>query len=176
MDSIIQAFLSCWLTMLGLKRETPESWHRERLTDELQEFQEAKGAVEKLSEESDVFFCISRARHDGFPLEPSPTFWTRRNALVYTYMVLKLTSRWLFYLVAAWCCGVPTWMSVREVVNPSKDVKLERVAGRHGIDPAKFKRVGKRLLRVWPLQPETDVSKGRSRPLMRVGMDAFWTK
>jgi hypothetical protein len=42
---------------------------------------------------------------------------------------------------------------VREVVNPSKDHKLDEVASRYQIDPVEFKRVGRQLRRVWPLLP-----------------------
>ena len=50
-------------------------------------------------------------------------------------------------------CKEGDWKAVREVVNPSKDSKLREVAARHGIDPGRFERVGKRLRRVWPLLP-----------------------
>ena len=49
--------------------------------------------------------------------------------------------------------GAPRYDLVREVVNPSKDYKLDEVASRHQIDPVQFKQVGGRLRRVWPLLP-----------------------
>ena len=40
-----------------------------------------------------------------------------------------------------------------EVINPAKDAKLDAVAARHQICPIRFRRVGGRLRRVWPLLP-----------------------
>ena len=50
-------------------------------------------------------------------------------------------------------CNTPHYDSVREVVNPSKDQKLEKVAARYQIDPVEFKRVASNLRKVWPLLP-----------------------
>ena len=68
-------------------------------------------------------------------------------------MMAKFTLRWIFYRVAAIICNAPHYDLVREVVNPSKDQKLEEVATRHHIDPVEFKRVGSKLRQVWPLLP-----------------------
>ena len=68
-------------------------------------------------------------------------------------MLAKFTLRWKFYRIAAIMCNAPRPDLVREVVNPSKDQKLEQVASRHQIDPVKFKIVGRRLLQIWPLLP-----------------------
>lgn len=68
-------------------------------------------------------------------------------------MLAKYTLRWQFYRVAALLCHAPYYASVREVVNPSKDRKLEEVASRHQIDPVTFKPVGGKLRRFWPLLP-----------------------
>jgi hypothetical protein len=53
--------------MLGLNKQ-PQAWHVERFVEEQQELLEAKGAWERLSEQSDVFFTIIRAEFDGHPL------------------------------------------------------------------------------------------------------------
>jgi hypothetical protein len=50
-------------------------------------------------------------------------------------------------------CRAPRYDLVCGVVNPSKDHKLDEVASRHQVDPVEFKRVGRRLRRVWPLLP-----------------------
>ena len=55
--------------------------------------------------------------------------------------------------MAALLSGAPDAATVREVVNPAKDSKLDEVAVRHGIDLAVFRRVGRRLRCVWPLLP-----------------------
>jgi len=147
------ALLKRWHGMLGLSRQSPASWYRDRLREELRERRTAKTPCQKLSEASDVFFSSSRAQYDGFPTRKMPPFVTSRHALVYAYMLVKFTLRWQFYRTAAIICNAPHYDSVREVVNPSKDGKLEEVASRHQIDPVEFKRVGRRLRQVWPLLP-----------------------
>ncbi|KAF5350832.1 hypothetical protein D9757_013533 [Collybiopsis confluens] len=137
--------------MLGLERQSPPSWYKDRLREELQERMSAKTSLGKLSETSDVYFTVIRAHLDGFPVKKIPTFSVFRLAPVYMYMLAKFTLRWGFYRTAAVLCRAPH--PVREVVNPSKDEKLGVVALRHHIDPEQFKRVGRRLRKIWPLLP-----------------------
>ena len=145
--------LKRWHKMLGLSRQSPPSWYRDRLQEELRERRNAKTRWQKLSEASDVFFSSTRARYDGFPVRKLPPFVTSRHLLVYAYMLAKFTSRWKFYRTAAIICNTPHYDTVREVVNPSKDQKLEEVASHHQIDPVEFRRVGRQLRKVWPLLP-----------------------
>ncbi|KAI2604630.1 hypothetical protein GGR54DRAFT_454123 [Hypoxylon sp. NC1633] len=149
---MIKRLLHRWHGLLGLPRQSPPSWYRDRLHEEQQERQAAATSLEKLSETADVFFSISRASYDGFPVGPLPPV-ALRNVHIYAYMLGKFTSRWAFYRVTAFLCGAPDYCTVREVVNPSKDRKLDEVASRHQVDPGKFKRIGRRLRRVWPLFP-----------------------
>jgi hypothetical protein len=139
--------------LLGLSRQSPPSWYRDRLQEELRERRIAETFWQKLGETSDVFFAISRARYDGFPVYKLPPFVASRHGLVYAYMMAKYTLRWNFYRTAAILCNVPRYDLMREVVNPSKDHKLDEVASRHQIDPVEFKRVSRQLRRVWPLLP-----------------------
>lgn len=148
----LSALLRRWHKMLGLQLQSPPSWYKDRLREELGERRMALTRLQKLSETSDVFFAIIRAHHDGFPVRKIPPFAPFRHTLVYAYMLGKYTLRWGFYRTAAILCRAP-YHSVREVVNPSKDEKLHVVALRHHIDPEVFKRVGRRLRRVWPLLP-----------------------
>jgi len=151
MRPTVDVLLRRWHGMLGLSRQSPPSWYRDRLREELQERRIAKTPWQKLSETSDVFFSISRAQYDGFPVRKLPPFVASRHVLVYAYMLAKYTLRWKFYRTAAILCNAPHSDLVREVVNPSKDHKLDEVASRHQIDPVEFKRVGRQLRRVWPL-------------------------
>ncbi|KAF8848882.1 hypothetical protein BDZ45DRAFT_255111 [Acephala macrosclerotiorum] len=153
MPPIGSRLLKRWHGMLGLSRQSPPSWYRDRLREELRELQIANTTWQKLSETSDVFFSISRARYDGFPVRKLPTFVASRHFLVYAYMMAKYTSRWKFYRTAAALCNAPHCDLVREVVNPSKDHKLDEVASRHQINPVEFGRVARQLRRVWPLLP-----------------------
>lgn len=147
------ALMRRWHRMLGLSRQSPPSWYRDRLREELRERRTANTPWQKLSETSDVFFSISRAQYDGFSVRKLPPFVASRHILVYAYMLAKYTLRWKFYRTAAILCHAPHYDLVREVVNPSKDHKLDEVASRHQIDPVEFKRVGRQLRRVWPLLP-----------------------
>lgn len=147
------ALLKRWHQMLNLSRQSPSSWHRDRLREELLEHRLAKTPWQKLSEAADVFFSISRAQYDGFPIRKLPPFIASRHVFVYAYMLAKFTLRWNFYRRAAIMCKASHYDSVREVVNPAKDRKLAEVASRHQIDPGEFKRVGRKLRQVWPLLP-----------------------
>jgi len=139
--------------MLNLAHQSPASWHTARATEEIEELLEAPNRIYRLSETTDVFFAISRAKYDGFPIESIPSFpETFPRSIVYPYMIWKYTARWALYKAVAKFCG-GDWKNMREVVNPGKDSKLVEVALRHNIDPVKFVKVGRRIRRVWPLLP-----------------------
>jgi hypothetical protein len=72
MRPTVDALLKRWHGMLGLSRQSPPSWYRDRLRKELRERWTAKTPWQKLSETSDVFFPISRARTMGFPCGSCP--------------------------------------------------------------------------------------------------------
>lgn len=143
--------LTRWHRMLNLRRYPP-SFHRERLAEELAEVAKATGLINRLSETSDVLFTISRARFEGHPVGALPPL-AAQTAPAYAYMLAKFTSRWAFYLTAAYIADRGRCGAVREVVNPWKDEKLAAVAKRHGLEPVGFSRVAMALRRVWPLLP-----------------------
>jgi len=153
MQRWLDAALRRWHRMLGLSLQSPPSWYRDRLREELHERRCASTSLQRLSETSDVYFSIIRARYDGFPIRNLPPFQFSKHTFVYAYMVAKYSLRWGFYRTAAILCRAPRYYSIREVVNPAKDSKLDEVAARHQIDPDKFKWIGRRLRRVWPLLP-----------------------
>ncbi|KAB5533372.1 hypothetical protein GE09DRAFT_359541 [Coniochaeta sp. 2T2.1] len=150
---VLNSFLRRWHRMLGLPRQTPTTWYRDRVREELKERRSATTRIHRLSETADVFFAISRARHDGIYAWNLPPFVASRHLPVYVYMVAKYTSRWSFFRAAALVCKAPRPLTVREVINPAKDRKLDEVAARHGVDPVRFRMVGGRLRWVWPLLP-----------------------
>ncbi|KAI0163866.1 hypothetical protein GGR57DRAFT_268489 [Xylariaceae sp. FL1272] len=141
-----------WHGLLGLPPQSPASWHRDRVREELREYRAARTRLEKLSEAADVVFSLSRAEYDGFLIRRLPRS-ASRHLLLHGYMMAKFTSRWLFYRTLAFFCGAACYATMREVVNPAKDQKLEQVALRHRIEPDKFIRIGRRLRQVWPLLP-----------------------
>lgn len=148
-----RTLLERWHELLGLSKQSPPSWYRDRLREELRERRLAVTRWQKLSETSDVFFAISRARYDGFPIRKLPPFAFARHIPVYAYMLVKYTSRWKFYRAVAHLCHTPHHASIHEVVNPSRIHKLEEVASRYNIDREEFTKVACRLRRVWPLLP-----------------------
>ncbi|KAH7107905.1 hypothetical protein BKA62DRAFT_206 [Auriculariales sp. MPI-PUGE-AT-0066] len=147
---MLARFLQRWCTLLGLQRQTPASWHRARVREELAERHAARSTLERLSETSDVLFALARATHDGYPLRRLPRRTGICSYAPYAYMLAKYSTRASFYRVAGRLCGVK---GVKEVVNPAKDSKLDEVAARHGIEKDKLRRVGGMLRRVWPLLP-----------------------
>ncbi|KAF5309271.1 hypothetical protein D9758_019068 [Tetrapyrgos nigripes] len=153
MQRCLDAVLKRWHKTLGLSLQSPPSWYRDRLREELRERRSARTFLERLSETSDVYFSIIRARYDGFPIRNLPPFNFSRHSSVYAYMVAKYSLRWGFYRVTALLCRAPCRYSIREVVNPAKDSKLKEVASRHEVDQDKFIRIGRTLRRVWPLLP-----------------------
>ena len=153
MRQIGDILLKRWLGMLSLSRQSPPSWYRDRLREELQERRNAKTAWQKLSETSDIYFSSCRAHYDGFPIRKLPPLLTHHGVLVHAYMLAKYTLRWQFFRTVATLCNVSRYGSIREVVNPAKNHKLEEVASRYQIDPLEFKKISHRLLRVWPLLP-----------------------
>ncbi|KAK6512646.1 hypothetical protein TWF481_001527 [Arthrobotrys musiformis] len=108
--------LKPWFKMLGLSRQSPPTWYRDRIREELLERRVAKTRLHKLSETSDVFFAISRARYDGFPIRQPPPF-NPSHLHVYAYMLAKYSSRWGFYRAAAAICGADRYDVVREKHN-----------------------------------------------------------
>ncbi|KAH8705190.1 hypothetical protein BGW36DRAFT_367049 [Talaromyces proteolyticus] len=140
--------LRAWHEWLSLSRQTPESWHQYRLMEEQQECHDADTLLLKLSETSDVLFSISRARYDGYDIANLPFIFSYQYFLPYCYMLAKFSSRCMFYKTAATLCDAPNAGTVREVVNPAKDEKLDQVAVRHQINPTRFKHVSRQLRRV----------------------------
>lgn len=118
-------------------------WHRNRFREELAERRTATTRWQQLNETSDVLFSLSQAHHDGFPLRLLPSMLDPQYMPVYAYMLVKYTSRWSFYRVAACLSAAPHYDLVREVVNPRKNFKVHEVALRHGIDQARFRRVSR---------------------------------
>jgi hypothetical protein len=152
MRSLVNALLRKWHDKLSLSRHSPPSWYRDRLREELLERRNATCPMLKLSETADVFFTIIRARYDGFPIKSLPPY-TFRHTPIYAYMITKYTLRWKLYRTTTRLCGYPHFAQMREVVNPTKDHKLNEVALRHNINAKQFKQVCRRLQLVWPLLP-----------------------
>ena len=140
-----------WHGMLGLPQQSPLSWYQDRLQEELHEQQTATTSWQRISETSNILFSISRANFNGFPICRLPSITGPLHVLVYAYMLVKYTSCWTFYRVATMLCHAPQYNLVQEVVNPTRDHKLNEVASHHQIDQEQFKRVSCQLHQLWPL-------------------------
>jgi hypothetical protein len=159
---VLNAFLGYLHRTFRLPRESPRSWHKGRLNEELQELREAGTLVETIIEATDVLFTISRAARSGYAMDDRatisdfldclPLHWA---AVAVVYMVGKFTLRRGFYLAAAYAYGLrgQRLREVRWVINLAKNAKLDKVAGHHGLDRDRFRRVAGRVLRWWPLLP-----------------------
>ena len=152
MPAIGDVLLKRWYRMLALPRQSP-SWYRDRVREELYERRNATTPWQRFCETSDVFFSSSRAKYEGCQVVKLPPPATTAHIPIYVYMMVKFTSRFMFYRTVCLLCNISHRRSVREVINPHKDSKLDQVSSRHHIDVAKFRRVGRRLRRVWPLLP-----------------------
>jgi hypothetical protein len=64
MRPTLKVVLRWWHGKLALPRRDPPSWYADRLQEELVEFREATTSLEKLSEESDVFFAKRSRKHE----------------------------------------------------------------------------------------------------------------
>lgn len=136
-------FIRGWHNILGLPRQIPSSGYRDRLREELRERQLPKTRWQQLSETSDIFFSSSRARHDGVLVQKVPPRLGFRHLPTYKYMLRKNNSRWSLYRTAAIFCDASLLYHICEVVNASKDSKLDEVASRCKIDPAIFREASR---------------------------------
>ncbi|RKF80642.1 hypothetical protein GcM1_191026 [Golovinomyces cichoracearum] len=138
-----------WHSLLSIAPQHNKTWYQDRLREEFRERNEAQGWLEQISETSDIFYNITRAHHDGFPIGRLPGF-KPSHLPIYVYMIGKYTLRWAFYRIAARLCDSPH-KNIREVINPHKDHKLEKIAVRYDMDRSEFKAVTHQLRRFWPL-------------------------
>jgi hypothetical protein len=115
------------------------------------------------SDRKDALGEIQRVIRRLLLLQPSSARWLSSSKVSFLFFVsLRLGVRLCagkvyfaleIYRTAAIHCNVPHHDMVREVLYPSKDRKVKKVALRHHIDPTKFQRVGRQLRRVRPLLP-----------------------
>lgn len=142
----IMIVFKLWHNFLDMPRKD-EEWHRNDIADELAEYEEAEGFIDRWSELSDVVYAVTRARWDGF--ESSFPLSLMQVLSGIAYMFPKYTSRWLFYYVAGRKAGAGR--KVTEVRNPVKVHKLHHIAKKYDIEPELFAGICERQLKYWPL-------------------------
>jgi len=129
-----------WLDM----HKYDEAWHLHDIQDELKEYEEARGFIDRWSELSDVVYTYTRAHWTGhgdvvFPLSRFHLF------IGLLYMFPKYTLRWLFFRRI----GRQFGKVIHEVRNPQKIEKLYKIAHRYDIDPEAFERECRRVMKFW---------------------------
>lgn len=122
------------------------AWHDADIKDELQEYMEARGIINKWSELSDVVYTYTRAR------------WSEHTNIKYPlgkisfyigllYMFPKYSLRWKFYRTLGKKVDQNT--ELREVRNPKKFEKLKHIAEKYNLNPEQFTKEAKKLMRRW---------------------------
>ncbi len=132
-----------WHSHLNMKK-FDEAWHQRDMADELAEYYEASGLIDKWSELSDVAYTYTRAQWSGYD---SLVFPFSKTALFVgiLYMIPKYTLRWRFFRALAKKLNPD--LNISEVRNPQKIHKLETIAKRYNLDPEAFTDEAKKLLK-----------------------------
>ncbi len=123
-----------WHDILNMPK-LDEVWHRQDMSDELAEYEEACGFLNNWSELSDVVYTYSRARWSGhttiyFPLSKTKLFFG------VIYMIPKYTLRWRFFRKIGH--QFDKNLNISEVRNPKKIEKLKKIASKYELDPEIF--------------------------------------
>lgn len=135
--------LNAWHNWLDMK-QFDRQWHVDDIADELQEYREARGLVDRWSELSDVVYTTTRARWVGFDDVPFPLArWQYYIGMI--YMFPKYTLRWLFFRRVGRRFG----KEVHEVRNPRKVHKLCTIAKRYDIDAQAFTKMCEHQMKFW---------------------------
>lgn len=132
-----------WHTMLNMPKYD-ETWHKQDIQDELEEYHEAHGLIEVWSELSDVVYTYTRAE------------WSGHNAIVFPftrtefyfgllYMFPKYTLRWRFFRTLGHCFDRN--LHISEVRNPKKIEKLKNIAEKYNLDSDRFTKEAQKLMR-----------------------------
>lgn len=133
-----------WHSWLGMQKHDLH-WHLQDLADEVKEYEEAKGCIDRWSELSDVVYTCTRGKWSGhrmkFPYSIAKFAWGM------VYMFPKYTMRSLFFRKAA--KRVDPTSDVRAVRNPKKPHKLHAMAQEFGLDPDVFEQECDRMLKYW---------------------------
>jgi hypothetical protein len=120
-----------------------EDWHRNDISDELSEYYEASGFVNKWSELSDIAYTYTRAKWSGHSSIDFPISKTLLPIGI-LYMFPKYTLRWRFFRKLGKQFDIN--LNISEVRNPKKISKLHVIAQRYNLDPVMFQEKAEKLL------------------------------
>lgn len=138
-----------WFNTLNLPTKPRKNFDR-YLSEELEELSLANGFWERMSEKADIVYLAHRAHWHGYADVVCPLGKSDQITTV-PYMLLKHSSRWLFYRRAGH--KLDNNVHICSVRNPKKTEKLERVARQWGLDENEFIAVCQKQLRYWVLLP-----------------------
>ena len=141
----MKRIINYWHSVIDMPKKDFK-WHEADISDELKEFEEAEGLINKWSELSDIVYTYTRAYWSGhktmeYPLSNISFF------VGLLYMFPKYTLRWRFYRVLG--RKIDKNIKITEVRNPKKIEKLKIIALKHNIDPEKLIIEANKLMRRW---------------------------
>ncbi len=141
----MKKLINLWHSHLNMPKYDLD-WHKKDMADEIEEFEEEKGMINKWSELSDVAYTYTRARWSGHTEIEFP-FKKIFMYVGFIYMIPKYTLRWKFFRVLG--RRFDKNLKITEVRNPKKLEKLENIAKRYDLDSIKFQNEAKKLMGKW---------------------------
>ncbi len=138
-------FITRWHSILDMPKKGFD-WHEEDISDELKEFKEARGLMNKWSELSDVVYTYTRAHWSGHTTIECPL--SKVSFFIgLLYMFPKYTLRWKFFRVLG--KKIDKNVRITEVRNPKKIEKLKIIAQKYNLDPEQFIIEATKLMKKW---------------------------
>lgn len=137
------SLINKWHDMLNMPKYD-EAWHQADMTDELAEYEEARGFIDTWSELSDVAYTYTRARWSGhttvsFPLSKI------KLIIGLIYMFPKYTLRFRFFRELGH--HFDKNLHISEVRNPKKTEKLRVIAEKYNLNPDQFSETALRMMK-----------------------------
>src|SRR3989344_7627894 len=141
----MKKIINKWHSILDMPKKDFD-WHKSDVSDELKEFWEANGLIDKWSELSDVVYTYTRAHWSGHKTIKYP-FGKISFFIGLLYMFPKYTLRWKFYRVLG--KKIDKNIKITEVRNPKKIEKLKVIAQKYNLNPQQFTDEAKKLIKRW---------------------------
>lgn len=134
-----------WHTILDMPKKD-YYWHQADVLEELREFEESEGLINKWSELSDVAYTYTRAHWSGhteikYPLRKIDFY------VGLLYMFPKFSLRYGFYRTLG--KKLDRNAKLKEVRNPKKIEKLKHIAKKYNLDPEEFTKEASKLMKKW---------------------------
>ena len=140
-----EKIINKWHSFLDMPKYDYD-WHQADILEELKEYEEATGLINKWSELSDVAYTYTRGLWSGhvgisYPLAKVSFY------IGLLYMFPKYSLRYSFYRVLG--KKIDKNVKLKEVRNPEKIEKLKNIATKYNLDPDKFIEEAKKLMKRW---------------------------